>query len=155
MVEILHGGRRVAAHRRSLRKGGFTTQAAHRPKAHQQYLEWTPSRIIAWASKTGPRTGELVQRILESKPHPEQGYRSCLGLLRLGQTYSPARLEAACNRALRIGGVSYRSVKSILQSGLDQMPLVEQVTLRLPQNHEHVRGGAYYAQDSTQGEPPC
>ncbi len=154
-VEILHGGRRVAAHRRSLRKGGFTTEMGHRPKSHQKYLEWTPSRIIDWAAKTGPRTGELVQQILDSKPHPEQGYRSCLGLLRLGQAYSPARLEAASDRALRIGGISYRSVKSILHSGLDQTPLVEQVTLRLPQNHEHVRGGAYYAADSTHGDPPC
>lgn len=154
-VEILFGGRRVAAHRRSLKRGGFTTEPGHRPKAHQKYLEWTPSRIVAWASKTGPRTGELAERILESKPHPEHGYRACLGLLRLGQTYSPARLEAACDRALRIGGISYRSVKSILQSGLDQSSLVEQVTLRLPQNHEHVRGSAYYAADSTHGEPPC
>jgi transposase len=154
-VEILFGGRRVAAHRRSLRKGGFTTEPGHRPKAHQKYLEWTPSRIVDWASKTGPRTGELVQRILDSKPHPEHGYRACLGLLRLGQTYSAARLEAASDRALRIGGISYRSVKSILQSKLDQTPLVEQVALRLPQNHEHVRGSAYYAADATHGEPLC
>jgi transposase len=154
-VEVLHGGRRVAAHRRSHRKGGFTTDPGHRPKAHQRYLEWTPSRIIRWAASIGPRTAELVERILESKPHPEQGYRSCLGLLRLGQTYSAARLEAASERALRIGGISYRSVKSILQNGLDRAPLVEQTTLRLPQNHTHVRGGAYYASDFPPGDPVC
>jgi transposase len=144
-VEILHSGRRVAAHLRSHRKGGFTTEPGHRPKAHQKYLEWTPSRIIAWAEKTGPATGELARQILESKPHPEQGYRACLGLLRLGDRHSPERLEAACARALRIGGVSYRSVKSILQSGLDRLPMEEQASLALPQNHEHLRGGTYYA----------
>jgi transposase len=115
-----------------LKKGGYTTEPGHRPKAHQKHLEWTPSRIVAWAEKTGPRTAELARRILESKPHPEQGYRACLGLLRLGQKYSADRLEAACDRALRIGGISYRSVNSILQSGLDQIPLEEQAPLPCP-----------------------
>ena len=145
VVEIVHRGRRVAAHVRSFRKGGFTTDPSHRPKAHQKHLEWTPSRIIAWAEKTGPHTGELTRKVLESKPHPEQGYRACLGLLRLGETYSSARLEAACDRALKIGGLSYRSVKSILKSGLDRIPVEQQTQLALPQDHDHVRGGRYYA----------
>ncbi|MBT6148814.1 MAG: IS21 family transposase [Gammaproteobacteria bacterium] len=144
-VEVIHRGKRVAAHVRSRRPGGFTTEPSHRPKAHQKYLEWTPSRLVAWANKTGPRTGELVGRILESKPHPEQGYRACLGLLRLADTYTPQRLEAACDRALHIGGISYRSVKSILKNGLDQIPLEEQTQLALPQDHDHVRGDRYYA----------
>ena len=144
-VEVIHRGRRVAAHVRSYRRGGFTTEPTHRPKAHQKYLEWTPSRLVAWAAKTGPRTGELVRRIIEGKPHPEQGYRACLGLLRLGETYSPARLEAACDRALHIGGLSYRSVKSILKNGLDQVPLAVQAPLALPQHHDHIRGSRYYA----------
>lgn len=155
-VEILLGGRRIAAHARSTRRGGFTTQPGHRPKAHQRYLDWTPSRFVAWAAKTGPHTRELVQRVLEAKPHPEQGFRSCLGILRLGRTYGPVRLEAACDRALRIQALSYRSVKSILQSGLDQAPLPEQAVLCLPQHHEHVRGRAYYAALTTpHGEPEC
>jgi len=151
-VEILHRGRRVAVHARSTRKGGFTTEPSHRPKAHQKHLEWTPSRLIDWAAKTGPRTGQIVERILESRPHPEQGYRACLGLLRLGETYSPERLEAACGRALHIGGASYRSVKSILKNGLDQVPLEEQGQLALPQDHDHVRGQDYYATASHGGE---
>lgn len=156
MVEVLLGNRRIAAHVRSTRRGAFTTDPAHRPKAHQRHLEWTPSRIVGWAAKTGPRTGELVRRVLESKPHPEQGYRACLGILRLGNRYGPGRLEAACDRALRIHALTYRSVKSILQSGLDQVPLTEQVALSLPQNHEHVRGRAYYAATAaTHGEPEC
>jgi transposase len=144
-VEILHGGRRVAAHPVGLKRGGYTTEPTHRPKAHQKHLEWTPSRIVAWAEKTGPRTAELTHRILESRPHPEQGYRACLGLMRLGQKYSADRLEAASDRALRIGGISYRSVNSILKSGLDQSPLEEQTSLALPQDHEHIRGHTYYA----------
>ena len=95
--------------------------------------------------QTGPRTAELVQRILDSRPHPEQGYRACLGLLRLGERYGPPRLEAACARALQVGAISYQSVKSILSTRLDQLPLEEQTALALPQNHEHVRGGEYYA----------
>jgi transposase len=155
-VEILLGGRRIAAHVRSPRRGAFTTEPGHRPKAHQRHAEWTPSRLVAWAAKTGPRTASLVEKILETKPHPEQGYRSCLGILRLGGAYTPARLEAACDRALKIQALSYRSVKSILQSGLDQAALTEQVTLCLPQDHEHVRGRAYYATAlTTQGDHEC
>jgi transposase len=143
-VEILHGGRRVAAHLKTERRGAFTTAAEHRPRAHQRHLEWTPSRIVRWAEQTGPKTCALVQRILESRPHPEQGYRSCLGLLRLGRRYSAARLEAACDRALTVGAASYRSVHSILQNGLDRLTPEEQTTLSLPHDHEHVRGPLYF-----------
>ena len=144
-VEVLYDGQRVAAHARSRRKGGFTTDPAHRPKAHQEHLEWTPSRMIRWAEKTGPHTAAIVTRILETKPHPEQGYRPCLGILRLGERYSSERLEAACQRALTIRGVSYRSIKSILEHGLDRLPLEdEQATLDLPQDHDNLRGPDYY-----------
>ncbi len=144
-VEVLYDGKRVAAHPRSRRAGRFTTDPAHRPKAHREHLAWPPSRLIRWAEKTGPQTAVVVTRILESKPHPEQGYRPCLGLLRLGDRYSPERLEAACHRALMIGGASYRSIKSILEHDLDRLPLEEQATLDLPQEHENVRGADYYS----------
>jgi transposase len=144
-IEVFHDGRRVAAHVRSRRKGTFTTEPGHRPKSHQKHLEWTPSRIIRWAERTGFHTGELVRRILEDKPHPEQGYRACLGLLRLGDRYGKDRLEAACRRAIHIRGISYRSVKSILQNGLDRMPVDLQTALSLPQEHENLRGADYYA----------
>jgi transposase len=143
-IEILFGGRRVAAHARSHKRGGHTTNPAHMPSAHRKHLEWSPSRLIRWAQQTGSQTGLVVERILETRRHPEQGYRSCLGLLRLGERYSPARLEAACNRALAIGALSYRSVKSILEKGLDQVPLEEQTTLTLPADHANVRGSDYY-----------
>lgn len=143
-VEIFHDGQRVAAHPRAHRKGGFTTDPSHRPEAHEKYLEWTPSRIIRWAEKTGPQTGTVVRQIIETKAHPEQGYRASLGVIRLGNRYSPERLEAACQRALAIGGVSYRSIKSILENGLDRLPLEEQAALDLPQDHDNLRGSDYY-----------
>jgi len=118
------------------------------PKAHQQYLEWTPSRIIHWAAQTGPHTEKLITHILESKPHPQQGFRSCLGIIRLGKQYSPDRLEAACTYALSIHGFSYKSVQSILKNGLDQKPTLlpnrEHSTLPLPLQHPNIRGKEYY-----------
>jgi transposase len=144
VVEILYGGQRVALHARSRRIGGFTTEPTHRPKAHQKHLEWSPDRLIRWGHSLGQSTGVLVQRILEAKPHPEQGYRACLGLMSLGKRYTAERLEAACFRALRSGAASYRSVKSILEHGLDAVPLEEPGTLTLPATHQHVRGAAYF-----------
>ena len=144
-IEAFHDGRRVAAHARSRRKGGFTTDPGHRPKAHREHLAWPPSRLIAWAEKTGTHTAAVVTRILEQKPHPEQGYRPCLGILRLGERFSPERLEAACHRALSSGSVSYRSIKSMLDHGFDRLPLDEQTSLELPQTHANVRGPDYYA----------
>jgi transposase len=152
-VEILHRGKRVAAHVRSHRPGGYTTETAHRPKAHQKHLEWSPDRLIRWGEGVGPSTGRLVQQILERRPHAEQGYRSCLGLLRLGKQHTEPRLEAACFRALRSGATSYRSVKSILEHGLDRVPLEDAVELHLPARHENVRGADYY--HTAEGETPC
>jgi len=145
-VEAIHDGRRVAAHVRSRRKGGYTTDPAHRPKAHQEHLEWTPSRLIRWAERTGPHTAAVVNRIFQERPHPEQGYRPCLGILRLGKRYTPERLEAACERVLTVRSISYTSIKSILDAGLDRVPLKkEQAELKLPQAHENLRGSTYYA----------
>ena len=98
-VEVYHRGRRVASHPRSYARGRATTQDDHRPASHRAYLEWTPSRIISWAEETGPATAELVSAIMASKPHPEMGFRSCLGIIRLSARYSPARVEAAAGRA--------------------------------------------------------
>src|SRR5512136_1536956 len=122
-VEIFFKGRRVASHLRSYRPGKPTTVSEHMPKSHQKYLEWTPSRLIGWAAKIGPCTEKLVTSILQDRPHPEQGYRSCLGLLRLAKRYTPERLEAACARALSMKACSYKNVESILKNGLDRQPL--------------------------------
>ena len=144
-VEVLFKNRRVAAHKRSYVPGGFTTIKEHMPKSHQRYLEWTPSRIIKWAGKSGPNTQKLVTRILENRPHPEQGFRSALGIVRLGKHYTPERVEKASIRALAIGACSYKSVKSILKNGLDRQPLLfEHPEEAQPPAHPNIRGRHYY-----------
>jgi transposase len=145
-VEVFFKSRRVALHRRSHIKGGYTTLPEHMPKAHQQHLQWSPSRMIRWAGQIGPQTQNLVRLILESRPHPEQGYRSCLGLLRLEKRFSKERLEAACARALAFKAYSYKNVESILKNGLDQQPLsASSAQPRLPLlEHENLRGKEYY-----------
>lgn len=149
-VEILYKGKRVASHPRLYGKGQFITTSEHRPDPHKKYLEWTPSRIIRWAEQTGANTARLVRHIIGDKEHPEQGYRSSLGLLRLGKRYSDERLEAACGRALTIGAFSYKSVKSILEKGLDRLPADEPLQTT-PIRHENLRGAEYYRPE---GEPP-
>jgi transposase len=145
-VELLRNGRRVACHQRSYRKGKHTTLEEHMPKAHREHAKWKPSRIINWASNNGPATGELVKRLIETKRHPQWGYRPSLGIIRLGDSYGTERLEAACKRALYMGTVSYQSVKSILKTGQDRMPLRSERLERLtPSEHENVRGPDYYS----------
>ena len=90
-LEIFQEGSRIASHARSGLPYQATTVAAHRPKSHQRHLEWTPSRLIEWAQTVGPSTAELFDKIMAAKPHPEMGFRSCLGILRLGDAYSPER----------------------------------------------------------------
>jgi len=146
-VEILHRGKRIASHVRSYVRGKHTTKTEHMPLAHQKHLEWTPSRIIEWARQTGPKTAELAEAIMKERRHPEQGYRSCLGLLRLGKTYGADRLEAACARAVVVRARSYRNVKSILEKGLDRVPLPDLPDDPPPQQlevHGNIRGPHYW-----------
>jgi transposase len=144
-VEIFHRGQRVAAHVRSHVRGQHTTVTAHMPKAHQRHREWSPSRLIAWGASVGPQTAALVEVILASRPHPEQGYRSCLGILRLARRDGPDRLEAACARALAVGARSYRNVDAILTHGLDRCPLpAAGAPPPRPVLHDQLRGPAYY-----------
>jgi transposase len=147
MVEILHGGKRVASHPRSWEKGKFTTDPAHRPKSHQKHLEWTPRRLIDWAAnQVGPFCSRAVTYILQARPHPEQGYRSCLGMMRLAKGYGTERVEAACRRALALEVCSYQSIKSILKSNLDRQPLPAEEPPQLfgPTKHHNLRGRDYY-----------
>ncbi len=149
-LEVYRRGERVASHRRGGQRGRHTTKPSHMPKSHQKHMAWTPSRLIHWGENVGKSTGALVTAILADRPHPEQGYRSCLGILRLGKRYGNDRLEAACARAHRVGARSYRHVESILKNGLDRVEPVSaqkspQPSLAL---HENVRGSDYY--DNTQ-----
>jgi transposase len=143
-VELFHKAKRVAAHRRGFQRGQFTTLDEHRPKSHQRYLEWTPSRIIDWAGKIGPQCALVVQNVMSARPHPEQGFRSCLGIIRLAKAHGEARLEAACQRALHFGTLSYRSIESILDKRLEAQPLQGDMTGSSP-DHENVRGQEYFA----------
>jgi transposase len=142
-VELFAQGKRVAAHVRSYLPGKFTTLEEHRPKSHQRYLDWTPSRLVQWAGKTGPQCAKLVEQILKDKPHPEMGFCSCLGIIRLGKGMGAQRLEAACARALHFGTCSYQSIKSILEKGLDRQLAEPELPLKSPA-HENVRGQTYY-----------
>ena len=148
MVEVLHKGRRVAAHMRDDRTGRHTTDPAHMPRAHQEHLSWNPSRIIHWAGSIGPSCSEVTQRIIENRAHPQQGYRACLGIIRLGRSYPPERVEAACRRAIALDVCSFRSIKSILKSGKDMEPLPSTDRNAAPcmSHHSNVRGKIYYEQ---------
>ena len=143
-VECFHQGQRVASHRRSPFKGRHTTVPEHMPRAHREYAAWTPQRLIGWAKQTGPATAAVVEYILERRAHPQQGFRSCLGILRLGKGFGDERLEAACRRALTLGACRYKSIESILRQGLEHHPLPEQQELTLAIAHENVRGADYY-----------
>jgi transposase len=153
VVEVLHKGKRVASHRRSPLKGRHTTVATHMPKAHRQYAEWTPQRLITWAASSGVATSRVVETILASRPHPQQGFRSCLGIMRLGKRYGAERLEAACRRALKIGACSYKSLESILKQGLDNTPLPTTPKAQTALDHDNIRGPKYY--QSGEGSSSC
>lgn len=144
-VEAFHRGKRVASHVRSSQRGGFTTNPEHMPAAHRKHAEWTPERIAAWAAETGPHTRALAEAILAERKHPEHGYRSCLGIMRLAKRYGGERVEAACRRALVVGARSYTRVESILRAGLDAMPLPNATEPAAPAvTHENIRGPGYY-----------
>jgi len=142
-IAVFHKSRRVASHPKSYRKYGHTTIPEHMPKAHQKYLQWTPSRIIHWAGKTGPNTRQMVTEIMQRRSHPEQGFRSCLGVMRLGKRYTPQRLEKACERAVAIGAYTFKNIESILKNGLDQQPLIP-ANKRRAAVHPNIRGPRYY-----------
>ena len=150
IIEIFHRGKRVASHRRSYVKGKHTTVPEHMPKSHREYLKWTPKRLLDWASKTGRSTEKLAEVIMQSRPHPQQGFRSILGILRLTKTYDDKRVNAACSRALAIGSHSYKSVASILKNNLDHKPLRGKVIEHEPIDHPNIRGSRYYS--TTEGE---
>jgi len=147
VVECFHRGERVASHARSFQKGRHTTVKEHMPRAHQEYADCTPERLVRWAKHSGVATAAVVEGLMSSRPHVQQGYRACLGLMRLGKQYGAGRLEAACIRAQFIESPSYRSIASILKKGLDQLPLPGPAQERPPIDHAHVRGAQYYQSD--------
>lgn len=146
-IECFHKGNRIALHKRML-KPGHSTIHEHMPRAHQDYAEWTPERMHAWAHSIGPNTGRLIKELTQTHKIPEQSYRGCLGILRMSKQYGKERLENAAIRALHIGAIRYKNIESILKSGLDQQPLplpdsslmaAEPILL-----HDNIRGPKYY-----------
>lgn len=146
MIEIFHRSNRIASHVRSRGRGQTITQGEHRPPSHQAHLQWPPARMVNWARTIGPHTAQLFERILSEKPHPEMGYRPCLGIIRLSEQYSAQRVEAAAQRALFTNACSYKSIKSILKHGLDRVPLASSGSSSPPLHHDNVRGGDYFDQ---------
>jgi transposase len=141
-VEIFHRGQRVAAHER--RHGGrrHGTNPEHMPSAHRRYAEWTPERFQRWARSIGPNTEGLVIAVLSGRPHPEQGFRTCLGILRLFRGLDPARAEAVSARAVAFGALTYKSLASILAHNLDRArPQPESAAVI---DHPNVRGPRYF-----------
>jgi transposase len=146
-LEVFKSGSRIAAHPRSYTQHAHTTLRDHMPSAHQNHLDWNPSRLIRWAETIGPCTGKLVGTIIADKPHPELGYRSSLGVMRLSRSYPKERMEAAARRALFYRTCSFRSMKSILERGLDQVPLpASDTTVSAPVVivHDNIRGADYF-----------
>jgi transposase len=145
IVECFHKNNRVASHPRSFEKGRHTTNPAHMPKAHREHAAWTPQRLVRWASQTGSATAAVVETIMANRPHPQQGFRACLGIMRLGKTYGNDRLEAACWRAMALDACGYRHIQSILKHDLDRRPLPQRTPPGPRIEHDNVRGPSYYA----------
>lgn len=146
LINCFYKGKMIATHIRSYKKG-HTTLKEHMPKNHQAYAEWTPERIIRWANQSGEKTSQFIQTIMDARPHPQQAYRACLGVMRLGKNYGVDRLEKAAARALLIGAFSYKSIESILKHGLDQKPIPASSLISMPApaiSHDNIRGRDYY-----------
>jgi transposase len=143
-VEIFHKGQRVASHAFSALGNRHTTITEHMPSAHRRYAEWTPARVMSEAAKVGPATVALLAAIMKAKPHPEQGFRSCLGIVGLARSYGATRLEAASRRGSDIGATSYGSIASILKHGLDKAFATEPTPDVPPIRHGNIRGSGYY-----------
>ena len=145
LVQLYYDGTLIAQHPRSNRLGGHTTQIHHMPKAHQKQHEQSPINLRSWALSIGDYTHQVVELLLNSKRHPEQAYRTCLGVLSLAKTYSKERLERACYRAICMNTTTPRSIKQMLQKGLDQQPLPTlQTEPEKPITHSNIRGTDYY-----------
>lgn len=147
-VEVFHKGKRVATHIRGSGNRHHTTISEHMPSSHRRYASWTLERIRREASSSGPNSEALIEIVLRGKPHPEQGFRSCIGILRLAKSHGPERLDAACERALDIGAHSYTSVSSILKNNLDRQPSPKRTTDKrntgLAIDHTNIRGSRYF-----------
>ena len=144
VVEIFHKGERVASHMRVADKYGYSTQTEHMPDSHKAYAQWTPERVLTWLEQTGEATRNVGKAILESRTHPQQGFRACFGLVRLCSEYGSDRMEAASRKALAMNSPSYTSVKAILKNNIDRVPDKSAEPTIPPVEHANIRGAQYY-----------
>jgi transposase len=142
-IECFYKSERIATHARSLKRYGYSTTLAHMPEAHRTHAEWSPERMQRWAEKIGPQTKALIGAIIAARPFPQQAYRACLGVLRLGEKYSESRLEKACAKGLAVGATRYREIDSILKNRLEEEPLSPKPA-STPLEHDNIRGSSYY-----------
>jgi transposase len=151
VIEVFFNQQRICSHPRlSGRPGQYHTIQAHMPEKHKQYVQWNTERFLSWAQSVGPHTTTAIQAILASHRVEQQGYKACMGVLKLADKYSLVRLEAACARALSYTpNPSYKNISTILKTGLDTIPAPSQATLdqsveRLENKHSFTRGASYY-----------
>lgn len=142
-VECFYKNERITTHPRSFVRYNYSTTTAHMPESHRVYAEWTPERMERWAAKIGLQTKAFIQSMILSRPFPQQAYRACLGVLRLGKKYGELRLEKACTKGLSVGATRYREIESILKNRLEE-PLSPKPHSKPLPNHDNIRGSHYY-----------
>jgi transposase len=145
IIEVFYKSERITSHPRSFQRGSYSTNKDHMPPSHQKYVSWTPERMIRWAAETGADAALVAEKILASKAHPEQGFKSVLGLIRLGEKYGKDRLNIACRHAIKIGSPKYQTIQSILVRNIDKTlkDSENSAEKELP-NHDNIRGASYY-----------
>ncbi len=142
-LSIYCKGERIAYHQRNYGKYQYTTNAEHLPSTHQFVSQWSPEKFITWARAIGAETETVINEVLSSKKHPEQAYKSCIGILSYGKKVGYERLNRACNRAIQFNSYNYRTIKNILASNYDKISLEDEIEYQTP-NHENIRGAQYY-----------
>ena len=146
-VEVFHRQERVALHQRSHAAYQYTTLTGHMPPAHQKMIEWTPARLYKWADQIGTSTRRLIEKVIKTKFHPQQGFRPAMGILRSGKIYGDDRLEAAAAIALTFGFTRVQQITDLLRNGRDKQ--TAQGPTATVENRENIRGRTYYTEQQT------
>jgi transposase len=142
-VAIYYDNVRIIQHKRDYTPNGYSTLHTHMPPQHRFYAQWSPERLTKWAQSIGDDVAEMIRIVLKSRKHPEQAFKSCMGILNLVKKYEPARVNKACGRALEFGFYFYKRIKSILDKGLEEEPLAESKEVTVS-SHDNIRGSQYY-----------
>lgn len=154
VVEVFHHGERVASHKKDPAPGRHTTLSAHMPESHQAVSGWSAERFLSWAARVGPATRQIIERLLSSRRHPQQAFRSCLGILSLARKDSPDLLERACQKGLTLSVHSYREIRMLMESPAVRKAPLPDASNPPPRTHDNLRGATYYAQPK-KGDPSC